>query len=131
MAGILSNPTVITAAIFLSALITFNFIGFLQPVNPIINRVFPDAPSISCLNDSGCVLAIPSKLSECAICDPYGCKMYSDSQEDVVAISRSWQPRCVFWKPPGECISACTGGVQQKDYEARCVDGACVKARKG
>ena len=131
MAGILSNPTVITAAIFLSALITFNFIGFLQPVNPIINKVFPEAPSISCMNDSDCTLAIPSELSECRICDPYNCRMFSDSQEDVVAISRDWRPRCLFWNPPGECISNCTGGIQQVGYEAMCTDGVCAKARKG
>jgi hypothetical protein len=118
------------AAIFLAALITFNFIGFLQPVNPIINRAFPEAPDISCMNDSDCVLAIPSKLSECAICDPYGCKMYSDSLDDVVAVSKSWQPRCIFSKPPGECVLDCIGGVQQKDYEPKCINGQCVKSRK-
>ena len=118
------------AAIFLSALITFNFIGFLQPVNPIINRAFPESPATYCLNDSGCILAIPSMLSECAICDPYGCRMYMDSLDEVVAVSRSWQPRCIFSKPPGTCISNCTGGIQEKDYEARCISGQCVKSRK-
>jgi hypothetical protein len=130
MAGILNNPTVITALIFLSALLTFNFIGFLQPVNPMINRVFPDTPSVSCLNDPDCTLAIPSELSECRICDPYDCRMHSDSEEGVVAIRKDWQPRCIFWQPPGECISACIGGVRPGEYEARCADGLCVKTRK-
>jgi hypothetical protein len=118
------------AIIFLSALITFNFIGFLQPVNPFINRIFPDAPDKSCLNDSDCTLAIPSRLSECAICDPYGCKLYDDSSIEVVAINKNWQPRCVFSKPPGTCVAACTGGIQQKDYEPKCINGQCVKSKK-
>jgi len=130
MAGVLSKPTLLTAAIFLSALITFNFIGFLHPVNPVMNRMFPEEPDKSCLNDSDCILAIPSQLSECRMCDPYGCRNYSDSLDEVVAINSSWQPRCVFSKPPGTCMTACKGGIIQSDYEPRCINSECIKLKK-
>ena len=129
MVLIFSKATLFMAAIFLSALITFNFIGFLQPMNPVINRMFPEVPAKSCLNDYDCILAMPSRLSACAICDPYDCRNYSDSLKEVVAISRRWEPRCIFSKPPGACLNACVGGIQQNEYEARCLNEQCIKAK--
>lgn len=130
MVDIFKKETLLTIAIFLSALITFNFIGFLQPVNPIINRMFPEVPDKFCLNDSDCKLAIPSKLSECAVCDPYDCKMYSESLDEVVAISKNWESRCIFSKPPGTCVAACIGGIEQKSFEPKCINNQCIKSKK-
>lgn len=117
-------------SIFILAIFVLNFIGVLYFLNPVINKIFPDIPDKSCQIDSDCILAIPSKLSECSLCDPYGCKFYSAELNEVVAINKDWKPRCLFSEPKNVICLMCIGGIEQKDYEAKCVNNRCVKVRK-
>ncbi len=111
-------------------LLMSDLIGILYFLDPVINRIIPDIPSKFCQVDSDCVLAIPSKLSECSPCDPYGCKFYSAESDEVVAINKNWKPRCLFSKPKNVVCIMCIGGIRQKNYQPECVNNECIKVKK-
>ena len=97
--------------------------------NPVMNIVLPNKVDKSCNIDSDCVLDIPSLISNCSPCDPYGCKTYSASSDSVVAINKDWLPRCTFKSPENAACLMCIGGIDIEGYGVKCINNECKKVR--